>query len=248
MPLYNRDAGYGAASFRAQHDIGRTTGRTFMVADGTTPEANYNLLSDLWKPDPDGNVRLFGSITAALAACTAGRGDRILLSPGFATAPTLTELATCATKGVMMEQAGGRLGDAFVTQRATAVIPQTGASTLFTVTAPVRILDIIGEVTTTVQTQANSVQLQAFPTVGSSVSLCADLNITAFATGTILGITGTLANAMTSNANGVLVSQAAPVTVPAGTVKLVSTASNTGNIKWMVRYQPIIPGARVFSA
>jgi len=238
--LYNLNSGYGLQFLK------ETNGKVFLVYSSS--ETNAQTLREMFRPDPEGVIRAYTDFTTALAACTAGAGDKIFVSQGYTTAPTLTELATCATKGVLIEQLGGQIAGHFITLRATGVIPQTGASNLFTVTAPVRILDIIGEVTTTVQTQADSLQLQVFPTVGSSVSLCTDLNITALATGTILSITGTLANAMTSNASGVLVSQASPVTVPAGTIKAVSTASNTGNIKWLIRYQPLAPGARVVAA
>ena len=147
-----------------------------------------------------------------------------------------------------MEQAGGKLGDAHITFRATGITPQTGTSPIFTVTAPIRVLDIVGEVTTVMQTQANSINLAAIPTVGVSVDICAVLNVTAAAVGTTFGITGTLANAMTSNANGVLVSQAASVMIPAGTINQTASASSTGSIRWIIRYQPLVPGARVFSA
>lgn len=239
--LYNINSGYGSF-FGAKF----VSGKTFVVAAST--DGNFQVFQDLYKTDPEGQDRLYSTISAALDACTAGRGDKILLSQGFTTAPSLTELATCATKGVLIEQIGGQLGDAYVTLRPTSGLPQTGSSDLFTVTAPVRILDIYGEVTTTVQTQANSATLAAIPTVGSSVNLCTALNITASATGTLLGITGTLANAMVTNANGVLVSQAAPVTVPAGKINLFCSAANTGGLKWVVRYQPLVPGARVFAA
>lgn len=239
--LYNQNSGYGAWLGPKE-----TNGKVFFVYSSS--ETNDQALQELWKPDSEGVKRAYTNFTDALAACTAGAGDKILVSQGYTTAPTLVELASCATKGVLIEQIGGHLGDAYVTLKAAATLPQSGNSPLFTVTAPVRILDIIGEVTTTIQTQADSANLAMIPTVGSSVDLCAVLNITASATGTILGITGTLANAMQSNANGVLVSQAAPVTVPAGEIKLVTSASNTGAIKWLIRYQPIAPGARVVAA
>lgn len=239
--LYSKNAGYG-------NWLGpkETNGKVFLVYSSS--ESNSQILQELWGPDSEGAQRSFTNFTDALAACTSGRGDKIFVSQGYTTAPTLTELATCGTKGVLIEQLGGKLSDAYVTQRATANLPQTGNSNLFTVTAPVRVLDIVGEVTTTIQTQNNSVQLQVSPTVGSVVDLCTSLNITASATGTILGITGTLANAMQSNANGVLVSQAAPVTVPAGNIRLLASAGNTGAIKWVIRYQPLVPGARVVAA
>lgn len=239
--LYNINSGYGSWFGPKE-----TNGKVFLVYSSS--ETNAQTLRELWRPDSEGVQRAYTDFTTALAACGTGTGDKIFVSQGYTTAPTLTELATCATKGVLIEQLGGKLSDAYVTQRATANLPQTGSSNLFTVTAPVRVLDIIGEVTTVVQTQANSVQLQVSPTVGSVVDLCTSLNITASATGTILGITGTLANALQSNANGVLPSQAAPVTVPAGSIRLLTSASSTGAVKWVVRYQPLVPGARVVAA
>lgn len=223
-----------------------TTGKVFMVS--TSSDGNYDNLTDLFKVDADGEVLLFSTITLALAACTAGRGDVILTSIGFATAPTLAELDTAATKGVIIEQAGGRLGDAFYTGRAAATLPATADTPYFTVTGKIKLLDIVGEVTTVVETQANNTKLIANPTVGADVDLCAVNDISADAAGTIYGITGTLANAMVATTSGAGVSQAAPVTVAAGSIDLSCAATNTGATAWGVRYVPLEPGARVFAA
>lgn len=239
--LYNKDSGYGAWLGPKE-----TNGKVFMVYSSS--EANAQTIQQLWKPDSEGYQRLFTNFTDALAACTSGRGDKILVSQGYTTAPTLTELASAATKGVLIEQVGGKMGDAYVTLKAAANLPQSGNSDIFTVTAPVRILEILGEVTTAIQNQANSVTLAAIPTVGSSVNLATAVSVTNAATGTILGITGTLTDAMQSNANGVLKAQADGVVVPAGKLNIHCGASNTGQLKWLVRYQPLAPGARIVSA
>lgn len=243
--MYNKDKGYGRAHLGGAPF---TTGKTFMVAAVT--DENYDTLTQIYTADHEGknSVRLLTTITSALAQCVAGRGDVVLLSKGFTTAPTLAELEIANTKGVIMEQAGGRLGDAFYTGRVAATLPATEATPYFTVTGKILLLDIVGEVTTIIQTQANNTKLVANPTVGDDVDLCAVLDISADAVGTIYHITGTLANAMVATTSGAGVAQAAPLIVAAGSIDLNCAATNTGASKWLVRYQPLEVGARVFSA
>jgi len=238
--LYNINSGFGKWFGPKE-----TNGKVFLVYSSS--ESNAQVLQMLWKPDSEGYQRAFTNFTDALAACTSGRGDKILVSSGYTTAPTLTELESCAVKGVLIEQLGNMLPDGtYLSQRSASSLPQSGNSNLFTVTGPVKILDWHAEVTQLIQNQANSLTLAAIPTVGSSVNLCSALAVGNSATGTVFGITGTLATAMQSNANGVLVSQAAPITVPAGYLNLHASASNTGKIKSVVRYIPLAPGARIF--
>ena len=225
-----------------------TTGKTFMVAAVT--DENYDILFQLYKPDNEGvdSIRLYNTITTALAVCVVGRGDILLLSKGFVTAPTLAELEIANTKGVIMEQAGGKLGDSFYTGRVAETLPATTATPYFTVTGKIRLLDIVGEVTTVVQAQANDIKLIANPTVGADVDLCAAVESNAAAVGSILTITGTLANDMVKTVSGAGVAQAAPLVIAAGTIDLDCAATNTGATKWLVRYEPLEVGARVFSA
>ena len=241
--MYNIHSGYGAMQVAGTPF---TSGKVLMVS--TSDDENYDILTQLYKPDSDGTIRLFSTITLALAATVAGRGDVILLSKGFVTAPTLAELNTAATNGVVMEQAGGRLGEAFYTGRAAATLPATADTAYFTVTGKILLLDIVGEVTTVVETQANNTKLIANPTVGADVDLCAVLDTSADAVGTIYHITGTLANALVATTSGAGVAQAASLIVAAGSIDLSCAATNTGATKWLVKYQPLEVGARVFVA
>jgi hypothetical protein len=134
------------------------------------------------------------------------------------------------------------------TERATAALPQSTAGALFTVTGKVIVTDIIGEVTTIIQTQANNTKLVANPTVGADVDLCAVLDISADAVGSHYNITGTLANAMVNVAGGAGVAQAGRVIVKAGTIDLNCAASNTGAIKWTIHWIPIEKDADVVAA
>ena len=240
MPLYNKNSGYGQF-------LGKdTNGKIFLLASSS--ESNYQTLADLFAPDPEGKLRIFNTWATAIAATVAGRGDKILVSKGFTTAPTLAQLATINTNGVLSEPFGAKQGEHYATNRASATLPATTATPYFTVTGKVKIFNIIGEVTTVVQAQANAIKLISNPTVGADVDLCATVESNAAAVGSLLTITGTLANAMIKTVSGAVPSQASPVIVTAGTIDLSAAATNTGATKWTVIWEPIDPGALVLVA
>lgn len=133
--------------------------------------------------------------------------------------------------------------------RATAVLPQTTAGTLFTVTGGrILLTALVGEVTTVIQTQANNTKIQAVPTTGTAVDLCAVLDISADEVGCLYGITGTFATALVGANAGATVIPSVPVIVPVGAIKLNCAASNTGSVKWTLTYVPLDDGASVVAA
>lgn len=133
--------------------------------------------------------------------------------------------------------------------RATATLPQTTAAAIFTVSGGrVAITGIVGEVTTVIQTQANDTKLTANPTTGTSVDLCAALNITADEAGCLYGIDGTVANALVGANAGYCPLPAMPLVVNEGTIDLDCAASNTGSVKWSIWYFPLDLGAEVTAA
>jgi hypothetical protein len=133
--------------------------------------------------------------------------------------------------------------------RATAALPQTTQSALFTITGGrVLVTGIVGEVTTVIQTQADNAKLVANPTTGTDVDLCAVLNITAKEVGTLFGITGLFSDALVGANAGSTVFPRNPVVVPVGTLDLSCSASNTGNVKWSVFYVPLDNGAYITAA
>ena len=130
--------------------------------------------------------------------------------------------------------------------RATAALPQTAAETLVTITGGRVILaSIIGEVTTVIQTQTDNAKLVFNPTEsGASTDICAVLNITAKAVGTLLSITGTIATALQSGL-WFTTTMATPLILSEGTIDLDCSASNTGNVMWDMYYLPLDEGATV---
>lgn len=139
-----------------------------------------------------------------------------------------------------------------VVERATAALPQTTASALFTVsTGRVIVTSIIGEVTTVIQTQANDTKLQFNPTAaGATQDLCAVLDVSADAVGTMYSITGTPGTAMKDALNFVSSDKmlAQPLVLKPGAVELSCAASNTGSVKWTLTYWPLDTGASVVAA
>lgn len=130
--------------------------------------------------------------------------------------------------------------------KATAALPQTTTGTLFTVTGGRIILtNIIGEVTTIIQTQANATKLVSTPTTGTAVDMCATLDITADEVGCLYTITGLPTDAMYGPNAGLGQAMSRWLIIPVGTIKLSCAASNTGSVKWSMTYIPLDDGATV---
>jgi hypothetical protein len=133
--------------------------------------------------------------------------------------------------------------------RSTATLPQTAAAAIFNVLGGrVAVTQIIGQVTTAIQNQANNTKLTATPTVGTAVDICAVLNTAADEIGCLFGITGLQSDALIGINAGLLPAQTRDVIVNAGTIDLNCAASNTGSVKWTVFYYPIDEGASVEAA
>lgn len=135
-------------------------------------------------------------------------------------------------------------------ERAAATLPQTTAGAIFNVTGgKVLITSIVGEVTTVIQTQANNTKLVANPATGTSVDMCAVLDISADEVGCLYGITGTPGDALVGTNAGLTVGMGKRgVVVNIGTIDLSCAASSTGAIKWILHYIPLEDEAVVTAA
>lgn len=137
-------------------------------------------------------------------------------------------------------------------ERATAALPQSTTGALFTVSGGrVLVTALIGEVTTVIQTQADNTKLQFDPTdAGATQDLCAVLDITGDAVGTMYSLDGTPGNAMVDALNFLPSNKtlARPIVLKPGSILLNCAASNTGSVKWTVVYLAIDEGAAVAAA
>jgi len=133
-------------------------------------------------------------------------------------------------------------------ERATATLPQTTAAPIFNVLGGrVSVKRIVGEVTVILGAVGN-MSLEGNPTTGTMVPLCAVVAAGTKEAGTLLGITGTFADAMLAANAGALEAQVKDVVLPVGTIDLRLSASSTGSVKWTLFYVPIDDGAYIEAA
>ena len=135
--------------------------------------------------------------------------------------------------------------------RATAELPETTTGGIFTITVGRIILtSLVGEVTTVIETQACNLSVTSTPTTGTAVALCAVLNVTAAEVGCLFGITGIQANALFSipAGGGGTYAMRQRWVLPVGSLGLLTSATNTGSVKWSMTYIPFDDGASVAAA
>lgn len=136
--------------------------------------------------------------------------------------------------------------------RTTAGLPATTDVALFTITGGrVAIVDLVGEVTTVIQTQANNTKLKFNPDgAGADTDLCAVLDISADAVGTYYSLTGTPATAMQDGLQCITSNKglARPLILSEGAIELDCAATNTGSVAWTLVYVPLDAAAEVVAA
>ena len=125
------------------------------------------------------------------------------------------------------------------------------AGDLFVISGgPIKVIELIGVVTTVIGATQTQVKLLVDPVVpAGNTDLCAQLNIVDDAAGTVYTITGTFANAMVATTNGVIAGLTTQFIVPAGVIEYANADNaETGAIDWHLRYIPLAPGVTVEAA
>jgi hypothetical protein len=131
---------------------------------------------------------------------------------------------------------------------ASKALPATTTGALFTVTGVCEVIAIVGVVTTVIQAQACNLKL-ATVSNSATTDICANLDINGDLAQSRMSITGTFANAMLNTAAGVPVArQATSIVVQEGNISAITSATNTGAIRWSVLYRPLQNGARITAA
>ena len=127
-----------------------------------------------------------------------------------------------------------------------------GNTTLFNYTGTIKILSIVGRVTTIMETKTQNTKLAVVSDSLTAVDICANVDLTAAAVGTLLTITGTAANAMVATTHGALAPAQAGAVVAtcttAGVIRQVAGAANTGKITWFIQWEPLSADATLTAA
>lgn len=134
-------------------------------------------------------------------------------------------------------------------QRATAVLPATAYGALFTVTGGrIIVTGLVGEFTVAGSATATNLKVTATPTTGTAVDIAANVAVASKEVGTLLGITGVFATAVTAANAGATTMPTNGVVVPIGTLGVTTSATNTGSVKWTLTYILLDDGASVAAA
>lgn len=135
-----------------------------------------------------------------------------------------------------------------VEQTATAIAGAGTSKSLFNVVGGrVIVKTLLAEVTTVFQAQANACKFDHTPTGGAAVDLSAAVECNADAVGTLYGITGLPATAM-SVTIGTAVNSAYDIILVPGVIGFNTAANSTGAIKATVVYVPLDDGAYIEAA
>lgn len=144
-----------------------------------------------------------------------------------------------------MSQRQGEQFGVWTAETSRGALPASTSDVIFSVTGKVKVLSIRGEVTTAIQDQACNLTLRATDDTNDT-NLCAATSIRNNGVGVLWNITGTFTDAMATTIVAGLY-QATPTVVDGGDIEIVTSATNTGNVKWEIDYKPLEPGARVTS-
>ena len=186
------------------------------------------------------------AIQALLAAQTANSVDAAQLNSSVGN-KTDTAVTTAGSTNSIMAYAKGIANQTSVILPGVKLVTKTSTSTLTTGTlfnwaGSIQILSIIGRVTTAIQNQATTVKLGIQADALTIEDMCATLDINAFAVGTLLGITGTYADAMIGTTGVPTKPPTTPINatcITSGIIKVTYGAGSTGAIVWELLWVPL---------
>lgn len=131
-------------------------------------------------------------------------------------------------------------------ERAAATLPATGTQTIFTVTGGrVLLTTLVGETVTATGATATTITINAVGSVnGLTTALATATDYTSKSVGTefafsTLGGAAVVGGAFNQNNETVLTP---------GTIQIVTSATNTGTVKWTLMFIPLDDGATVTAA
>lgn len=134
--------------------------------------------------------------------------------------------------------------------RATATLPQTAQAAIFTVsTGRVIVTSLVGTVTTATGATATNLSVIGNPTTGTDVVLASVVASASKEIGSTFTLPVTFGSALqVQNAGGAGTPLGTGFVLNPGTLDILTSASNTGSIKWDVTYLPLDDGASIAAA
>ena len=133
--------------------------------------------------------------------------------------------------------------------RSTADVITGSNVPIFTVaTGRVLLTALSGKVTTVIGAGASNAKFQFNPTTGTTVDMCANLDIDADEAGTLYSITGVPGDAMLTSQSGAVRTFATPIILDIGDIEFLGGTDRTGSISFQAWYIPLDDGATLAAA
>lgn len=134
--------------------------------------------------------------------------------------------------------------------RATATLPATTQAAIFTIsTGRVLVTSLVGTVTVATGATATNLKITGNPATGTDVDIAANVAAASKEVGSMFTLPATFGGALVvNNAGGAPLQLGVGVILNPGTLDLVTSATNTGSVRWDLTYVPIDDGASVTAA
>ncbi len=131
-------------------------------------------------------------------------------------------------------------------------LPATGNSTVLTIASgPILLLGLYAEVTTAIQNQVCTLKFTSVDTASSTaIDLAIATLITAAAAGTWITLPLAFASSLlvTAGGTGPTLLSGNGILIPAGIIRMTTSATNTGNLRICFRYKNLSPLSTVTAA
>ena len=138
------------------------------------------------------------------------------------------------------------IAQGFTASKAAATLPATGNQTIFTISGGrVLVSLLLGQVTTLCDATATNLKITSVPTVGTAGDVAANLAIANLEAGTLLVAEGDGTALIGVNAGFAPALINVPFILPAGILRITTSATNAGATKWDIWYHPLDQGASV---
>lgn len=122
---YNQNVGYGRTLLSSVPSLS-LSGKVMIVGKASLP--NRDMITQVFGPDPDGKIRYYATVDAAISAATASAGDVIYVLPGHTETVTSTSIAHDVAGVSVIGLGQGALRPTFTFSTAAATITVTAAN------------------------------------------------------------------------------------------------------------------------
>lgn len=133
--------------------------------------------------------------------------------------------------------------------KAAATLPATTTDDIFNVDGGrILVKALIGEVTTAVQNQACNLKVTVVPDTGTAYDVASDLAIANDEAGTLYSVEGDGTALLTVSSGAITTASGNGFVVSKGTIRIATSATNTGATKWDLYFLPLDKDAEVTAA